>query len=75
MAEVIIVEPTPAEEMVTVLETALAANPLVDQVTVDGQTVKYNRAQAMRELEFWRKKVAKEGGKSRFRSINISGAW
>lgn len=67
--------PTTAETMVGLIEAAMAANPLVATVTVDGQTVSYNRQQAMAELLYWRKRVAKEAGKSPFRGINMGGSF
>ena len=65
-------------QMVKMLEEALEANPLVAQVTVDGQTVRYDRAGALKELEYWRTKLATEAGtgtRLRFRGVNIGGSW
>jgi hypothetical protein len=64
-----------AQQMVTLIRTALAANPIgVVTVTVDGQTVEYDRRQALDELKFWQTEAAKESGRRpRSMSINLSG--
>lgn len=67
--------PSNAIQMVTLLEAALQANVGVTSVTIDGQSISYNRQQAMLELEYWRKQVAKENKKSRFRGFDVSGSW
>ena len=65
-----------ASEMVEAIERALRDNPLVASVTVDGQSVTYNRSQAMEELAYWKRKAAAEAGKSRlFRGFNVGGSW
>ncbi len=64
------------KQMVTLLEDALATNPGVVEVTVDGQRVKYDRNQALKELDYWRDRAAKDAGrKSRFRGFDIGSAW
>lgn len=62
-----------AQQMVDLIAAALAANPIgVVTVNVDGQTVEYDRAQALKELAFWEQRAARErGGRPRVRSINL----
>ena len=71
--------PVTPSEMVELIEAALAENPLVASVTVDGQTVQYNRAQAMEELAYWRRRAADAattlGRRPMFRGFQIGGAW
>ncbi len=50
---------TPAE-IVTAIETAIAANPLAASVTVDGTTVTVANAEA--RLEYWRGRAAQAAG-------------
>ncbi len=65
-----------AKEMVEALEKFLATNIGVGQVTVDGQTVRYERAQAMTELDYWQRKLAKEQGRrTLFRGFDLGTAW
>jgi hypothetical protein len=67
---------TNAENMVTMLETFLASNVGVNTVTIDGQTVSYNRSQALTELKYWRDQVAKEGGTRKvIKTVNLSNCW
>lgn len=62
--------------MITTIETALASNAGVVEVLVDGQRVKWDRAQAVRELEYWRRRVQEEAGqRPRISTINLSNAW
>ena len=62
-----------ATEMISQLETFLAKNVGVESVTVDGQTVRFERDQAMKELEYWRGMAAKESGKRKlFKPISLS---
>jgi len=62
--------------MISALETFLASNMGVDQVTVDGQSIKYNRSQAMTELTYWRQQAAKEGNaKPLVRPISLNNTW
>jgi hypothetical protein len=62
--------------MVTAIETALAATPAgVVEVQHDGTRTKWDRAQAIQELEYWRRRAAAAAGKSITRSIDLSGAW
>jgi len=65
-----------AIEMVQALEQALSKNVGVAEVIVDGQKVRYDRAQAMQELDYWRQRAAKQNGKRpRFRGIDVGTAW
>ena len=52
--------PTTAEDRVEALEAALATGAGVVSVSIDGQTVTYNRADARAELQFWARKRARE---------------
>lgn len=50
--------------MVALLKNALAANPVgVVSISVDGQTVQYSRSQALAELAFWEKRLARSNGR------------
>jgi hypothetical protein len=64
-----------ARQMVNLILTALQTQPAgVVMVTVDGQTVQYNRTQALEELRFWEQRAAKETGtRPRAASIKFSG--
>jgi len=63
-----------ASEMVTLLETALATNAGVVSVTIDGLQVRYDRKQALAELEHWRRRAAAESGTMpRYATIDLSG--
>lgn len=58
--------PTPADDatMVALLRTALQTAPAgVISISVDGQTVQYSRSQAVAELEFWEKRLARSNGR------------
>jgi hypothetical protein len=50
-----------ASVMVGKIEDALASNPGVNEMTIDGMgTVKWDRARLMDELAMWRSKAAME---------------
>lgn len=50
-----------ATDMVTALETALAENVGVVEIrTSDGRTVRYDRDQALKELNFWEQRAQME---------------
>lgn len=51
-----------ATDMITAIETALASNAGVVSITVDGESVRYDRMQALKELEYWKKEASKESG-------------
>ena len=64
---------TVASDMVAAIESALAKNVAIVSVTFDGITTQYDRRQALEELKFWRREVAKEQGtRPRVSSINLS---
>ncbi|MGI4815805.1 MAG: hypothetical protein ACRYGG_21055 [Janthinobacterium lividum] len=65
---------TPAQEQVDRLERMLQDNAGVKSVSVDGQTVVFDRVQAIEELEYWRRRAA-SGRRSMFRGINAGSAW
>jgi hypothetical protein len=61
-----------ARKMVTSLEEQMATGAGVMMVSVDGNMVQYNRDQAIKELEHWRKQVIRYSrSKSRFSSFNL----
>jgi hypothetical protein len=61
-----------ARKMVTSLEEQMATGAGVMMVSVDGNMVQYNRDQAIKELEYWRKQVVRYSrSKSRFSSFNL----
>ncbi len=64
-----------AKQMVDAIKAALLAAPAgVVEVVVDGQTVRYDRGQAIEELRFWQREQAKEGGRRpRAANINLGG--
>jgi hypothetical protein len=65
-----------AKQMVDILEKALASNVGIDSVTVDGQTIRFNRSQALTELDYWKRQAAKEAGKRNpFRGVDIGSAF
>lgn len=54
---------TTPDDMIAALEDALVKTPIgVVQVTVDGQTVRYDRATALEELREWRRRAARLNG-------------
>lgn len=58
--------------MVDALEKFLAQGVGVGQVTIDGQTVRFERQQALDELEHWRRRLARqEGRRKRFNSLDL----
>lgn len=63
-----------AADMVSAISTALQQNPgAVVSVSIDGQTVTYNRKQAMDELKYWEDVYSEEdGGRPRARTITLS---
>lgn len=63
-----------ASEMVKLLEEAMEQNVGVAEVVIDGLKVRYDRAQLMVELDYWRRQAAKASGKRPlFRGIDLSG--
>ena len=64
-----------AQQMVDQLEEMLMTGAGVASVSVDGTAVTYSRAQALKELEWWRKQVARYSRtKSRTTTINLGNA-
>ncbi|MFA9478518.1 hypothetical protein ACERK3_09440 [Phycisphaerales bacterium AB-hyl4] len=58
--------------MVDTLEKFLAQGVGVGQVVIDGTTVRYDRKQAMDELEYWRRRLARqERRRRRFSTIDL----
>lgn len=43
-----------AATMITLLETALASNAGVVELSIGDKKIKYDRAQALAELDYWR---------------------
>jgi archaellin len=65
---------TTAETMVTSLETFLASNVGVTSLNIDGVSVSYSRAQAMRELAYWKSRVTREtGARPRVATFDLGG--
>lgn len=65
-----------ASDMVDLLTEALAKNVGVAEVVIDGQTVRYDRASLLKELEFWQARLGKQSGKRPlFRGVDIGDAW
>ena len=61
-----------AKSMVEQLETTLATGAGVLSVSIDGTYVQFQRADALKELEHWRKQVARYSrAKSRFSTFNL----
>ena len=64
-----------ARKMVSQLETGLLTGAVIVQVSADGISTTFNRDQALKELEWWRKQVIRYGRKrSRVRGVNLSNA-
>ncbi len=51
---------TVAEQVVEKIEAAILANPLAESISLDGHSV--SMPEANRKLEYWRRRVAREGG-------------
>jgi len=67
---------TEPSDMVDTLEAALASNAGVVEVVVDGTRVRYDRAQALRELDYWKREAARKAGtRPKIASINLGSAW
>jgi hypothetical protein len=61
---------TTAEQIVAKIEAALLANPLADQISLDGHSV--SMPEALKKLEYWRNRVLREaGGKPVIASLNL----
>jgi hypothetical protein len=65
-----------AKEMCQIIEDFLKTNAGTKQVTVDGQTIVFDRVQALEELKYWHREAARQAGSRRpFRGIDIGSAW
>jgi len=63
---------TTAGEIVAKIEAALLANPLADQISLDGHSV--SMPEALKKLEYWRRRVAREsGGRPVVSTMDLSG--
>jgi hypothetical protein len=61
-----------AQSMIEALESALSENAGVVSVNVDGTSVRYDRQQALRELDYWQRQKAQQAGKRpRVSSVNL----
>ena len=64
-----------ARKMCSQLEAALIDGAAVVQVSADGVSTTFNRDQALKELEHWRKQVIRYSRRrSRVRSVDLSNA-
>jgi hypothetical protein len=63
---------TTAELAVEKIEAAILANPLAEQITLDGHSV--SMPDAVEKLEYWRRRLAREsGGRPVVSTLNLSG--
>jgi len=63
---------TVAEQVVAKIEAAILANPLAEQISLDGQSV--SMPAALAKLEYWRRRVAREqGGRPVVSTVDLSG--
>ena len=64
-----------AQEMIDQLECFLKSNAGVTSVTVDGQSVRYDRKQAIQELKYWQsQEKLEQGTRKRSGRIRLDGA-
>lgn len=64
-----------AKKMVAVFEQHLATGAGIFSVSIDGAYVQFQRADAIKELEMWRKQVIRYSrSKSRFSTFNLKNA-
>jgi hypothetical protein len=64
-----------AKQMVDVLEEQLASSALVIRLSVDGTYVEFDRPNAMKELQRWRKEVTRYSRtRSRMSNFNLGNA-
>jgi hypothetical protein len=60
------------QTMINALQSALSENAGVVSVNVDGTSVRYDRKQALRELDYWQRQKAQSAGKRpRVSSVNL----
>ena len=64
-----------AAVMVTAIKTALESSESgIVSINIDGMSVQYDRASALRELVFWESRVAREtGARPRASQIRLDG--
>jgi len=63
---------TVAEQLVAKIEAAILASPLAEQISIDGQSV--SMPEALRKLEYWRRRAAREaGGRPIVSTVDLSG--
>jgi hypothetical protein len=61
--------------MVDSLESQIASGVGIVSVSVDGTSVDFDRSQAMKELQFWRKEVTRYSRtRSRMSNFNLGNA-
>jgi hypothetical protein len=64
-----------AKQMVDSLETQIASGAGIVSVSVDGTSVDFDRSQAMKELQYWRKEVTRYSRtRSRMSNFNLGNA-
>jgi hypothetical protein len=64
-----------AKSMVDSLETQIASGAGIVSVSVDGTSVDFDRSQAMKELQYWRKEVTRYSRtRSRMSNFNLGNA-
>jgi hypothetical protein len=64
-----------AKSMVDSLESQIASGVGIVSVSVDGTSVDFDRSQAMKELQFWRKEVTRYSRtRSRMSNFNLGNA-
>jgi hypothetical protein len=64
-----------AKQMVDSLESQIASGVGIVSVSVDGTSVDFDRSQAMKELQFWRKEVTRYSRtRSRMSNFNLGNA-
>ena len=60
------------QQMIDALESALSENAGVVSVNVDGTSVRYDRQQALRELDYWKREQSRaQGRRPRASSVNL----
>jgi len=64
-----------AKQMVDSLESQIASGVGIVSVSVDGTSVDFDRSQAMKEIQFWRKEVTRYSRtRSRMSNFNLGNA-
>ena len=64
-----------AKQMADSLESQIASGVGIVSVSVDGTSVDFDRSQAMKELQFWRKEVTRYSRtRSRMSNFNLGNA-